>query len=129
MASTFGLLRVFSSNCHRAPDASEVFMKRLPSFVLLSVLLAGAAWAQQLEQRHKFPRPPEKLNTFDELKTEAEESAAVKARSAHMAEQVRNSAMADLHQQLPLLIQQAQALQNQLRQTDLHAKLPADLSK
>ena len=103
-------------------------MKRLLSFVLFSILFAGLAWAAQGDL-HPKPRTLPKQDPFDALKNEAEESAAAKGRSDRMAGELRNAAVADLHQQLPRLIQQARELQDQLGQADLRVKLPADLAR
>lgn len=104
-------------------------MKRLPSFVVFCILFAGLAWAAQRDPHPKLPRALQKQDPFDALKNEAEESAAPRGGSDRMAGEVRNTAIADLHQQLPRLIQQARELQDQLSQADLRVKLPADLAK
>ena len=104
-------------------------MRRLIPFVLASSLFTVLSWAAPHPQTQTAPPPITSMNPFEQLKQEAIRSALVKAKMDRDAEQTRSDAVAGLRQQLPRLIEQAQALETQLEHTDLQAKLPAALAK
>lgn len=104
-------------------------MRRLIPWLLACVLFSSFGWAGPPVKDPQSPSPTSQINLFDQLKQEAISSALVKTRADRAALQARSDAIAGLRQQLPRLIEEAQALESQLGQTDLQARLPADLAK
>ena len=103
-------------------------MRRLLAPLCFSLLLAAIVWAGQVRQRPAQP-PKSLVDTFEGLRKEAETSAAVGLTSEKVAAEARSSALADLQQELPRLIEQARDLQAELARTDLRSKMPADLAR